>query len=107
MAESSAWVYGCFGLAVNRLPGADLDDLAEIHHRHAVRHVEDHVEIVRDEEVGEAEARREIHQEVQHLGLDRDVEGRDRLVGHDEARLERQRGAIPMRWRWPPDSSCG
>ena len=32
----------------------------------------------------------ELGEEVHHLGLDRDVEGRDRLVGDDELRLDRE-----------------
>ena len=33
----------------------DLDDLAEIHHRDAIGDMLDHSQIVRDEQVGEAE----------------------------------------------------
>src|ERR1700716_3270627 len=31
------------GLTLYRLACSDLDDLAQVHHRHAIRHVQDHV----------------------------------------------------------------
>src|SRR5439155_882206 len=61
------------------------DDLPEVHDRHPVAQVLDDAEVVRDEEHGEAEAPAQILQQVQDLRLDRDVEGRDGLVGHHEA----------------------
>ena len=48
-------------------------------------------EVVRDEEVGELELVLQVDEQVQDLGLDRDVERRDRLVGDDQLRLERER----------------
>ena len=50
-----------------------------------------HREIVRDEDVGEAEAPLQVAQQVEHLRLDRDVERRDRLVADDQLRLDRER----------------
>src|SRR5439155_964927 len=61
------------------------DDLPQVHDRHPVAQVLDDAEVVRDEEHGEAEAPAQILQQVQDLRLDRDVEGRDGLVGHHEA----------------------
>ena len=46
---------GMLRIAVDRLDRADLDDLAEIHHQHAVAEILHDVEVVADEEVGEAE----------------------------------------------------
>jgi hypothetical protein len=43
--------------------------------------VADHREIVRDEEIGQAQHLLQVHEQVQHLGLHRDVERRNRLVG--------------------------
>ena len=48
-------------------------------------------EIMRDEEIGEAEALLQIDQEVDDLRLDVDVERRNRLIGDDEVRPHRQR----------------
>ena len=53
--------------------------------------VPDDAEIVRDEQVGEPHLALQVGEEVEHLRLDRDVEGRDRLVGDDQLRLEHQR----------------
>ena len=47
-------------------------------------------------------------EQVEDLRLDRDVERRDRLVGDDQLRASaRCARATPMRWRWPPENSCG
>jgi hypothetical protein len=46
---------------------------------------------VRDEHVGQAELALQAEQQVDDLGLDRDVERAQRLVADDEARLGRQR----------------
>ena len=66
-----------------------LDDPAEIHDRDAVADMLDHRQIVGDEDIGEAEPRLEVDQQIEDLRLDRDVEGRDRLVGDDQLGLER------------------
>ena len=70
---------------------ADLDDAAEVHHHHAIGHVLDHAEVVRDEDASHAELGLQVHEQVQDLGLDRDVERRDRLVGDHDARLQDHR----------------
>jgi len=46
---------------------------------------------VGDEEIREFEFVLEVRHEVQHLGLYRDVQGLDRLVGDDERRIQRER----------------
>ena len=69
----------------------DLDQLAEIHHRHAVADVLHHGEVVGDEQVGEAELALQVLQQVDDLRLDRDVEGGDRLVAHDQVGIDRER----------------
>ncbi len=69
----------------------DFDDLAEIHDRDAVADVLDDGEVVRDEEVGEAEFVLQIAQQIDHLRLHRDVERGDRLVADDEARVQCER----------------
>jgi len=47
-------------------------------------------QIVGDEEVGEVELALKALEQVDDLRLDRDVERRDRLGGHDEVRVERE-----------------
>ena len=44
-----------------------------------------------DEHVGQAETLLTVHDQVQNLGLDGDIQGRDGLVGHDEFRVYHQR----------------
>src|SRR5215217_1141493 len=61
-----------------------LDDLAEVHDGDAVGDVLDDGEVVGDEEVGQTELLLEVFEEVDDLGLDRDVEGGDRFVADDE-----------------------
>ncbi len=56
-----------------------------------MRDVPHDAEIVRDEEIGEAQLRLQVGEEVEDLRLDRDVERRDRLVGDDELRREHER----------------
>ena len=74
---------------------AALDDLAQVHDHDRVAHVGDGGEVVGDEEVGQAEPRLQVAQQVEDLGADRDVERRDRLVQHDQPRRQR-----PARGRW-------
>jgi hypothetical protein len=47
-------------------------------------------QVVRDEEVGQRELVLQFVEQVDDLGLDRDVEGRYRLVRDDEVRVERE-----------------
>ena len=74
-----------------RLGGRRLDDASDVHHRHALADVLDHRQVVRDEEHGEAERVLQLEEQVEDLRLDRHVEGRHRLVGDDEPRVERER----------------
>ena len=94
MADSSASVYGCFGSLVQLFGRRQLDDAAEVHHRHAVADVLDHRQVVRDEQVGQPELGLQVLEQVEHLGLDRHVERRDRLVADDQLRA-----AAPARAR--------
>ena len=82
---------GVLGRAVDAGGGADLDDLAEIHDHHAVAHELHHVKIVRDEHIGQSEARLEPADQRQDLRLHRLVERRDGFVEDDELRLEDER----------------
>src|SRR6266496_1268350 len=83
---------------VERLPVGQLDDLAEVHHGHLVRDVANRREVVGHEQIRQAEAGLELLEQVDDLRLNRDVQGRDRLVADDEGRLhgERARDAHPL-----------
>ena len=74
----------------------ELDDAAEIHHGDAVADMLDHGEVVRDEQVGQAELALQVDQQVDDLRLDRDVERRDRLVARRSASA---RARAPARCR--------
>ena len=80
---------------VDLLGGPDLDDLAEVHDRDPVGDVADDAEVVGDEDVGEPELVLKVVEQVDDLRLDRDVERRDRLVGDDQLRPQRQRPGDP------------
>src|SRR5690606_12008434 len=58
-------------LGVQALGRSHLDHLAEVHDQHLVAHVLHDVEVVADEEVGEAELLLEVLQQVEDLSLDR------------------------------------
>ena len=79
------------GLSKEILSGADLRNLAEVHHRDTVAEMADHSQVVRDEEVGKTEPLLDVFQKVRDLPLNRDVQRRDRLVTDDQVRVERER----------------
>ena len=60
------------------------DDLAEIHDRRPLGHVAHRGEVVGDQQVGDIVPFLDILQQVHHLGANRHVERRDRLVQHDQ-----------------------
>jgi len=62
------------GLSADDVARADLHELAQIHHGDAVRHVQDDVEIVGDEEIHQAEA----PSQVQRIGNTKDLRRRSR-----------------------------
>src|SRR5690554_7158260 len=63
---------------------AELDDLAAVHDRDAVREHLDDGEVVRDEDARETVFALQLGEELEHAGLDRDVERRGRLVRDEE-----------------------
>jgi hypothetical protein len=77
-------------VVVDLLGRAELDDLPQVHDRDPVGDVTNDAEVVRDEDIREPELVLDVFEQVDDLCLDRDVEGRDRLVGDDQLRLQRQ-----------------
>ena len=49
--------------------GPLLDDLARVHHRHAVAGIRDDAKVVRDEENRHGKALAQVHDEVEHLRI--------------------------------------
>src|SRR5580704_11193066 len=80
-----------FRACENLPPVPELDDLAEIHHRHPMGQVLDNGEVVADEQEREPKLALQILQQVHDLGLDGHVEGRDRFVAYDEVRIGGER----------------
>lgn len=68
-----------------------LDDSAEIHHHHSRCHVLDHAEVMAHEQLGQAEVAARVEEQVQHLRLVRDVEGRHGFIEDEHFRPNRQR----------------
>src|SRR2546428_10461852 len=75
------------------LGGAELDELREIHHPDPVGEVANHAQVVRDEDVRDAFGGLKFGQQVEDRGLDRNVQGRDRLVADDDVRRPGERPA--------------
>ncbi len=98
-AASSRLVYGCCGFwkIASRGPVSC----------NAVADTFDHSHVVRYEQIGKAHLRLQVEHEIDHLGLDRHVERRHGLVRYDQLGSSTSARALQMRWRWPPENSCG
>ncbi len=81
---------GVEGVAVQRVPVAQLDDAAQIHHRHPIGDVLDHRQVVRHEQQRQLQLRLQFPEQVEYLCLYRDVQRRHRFVGDDEVGTEDQ-----------------
>ncbi len=68
-----------------------LDHATEVHDGDPVRQMADDAQVVADEKASQIERLAQIHQQVEDLRLDRDVERSDGLVADDQPRLDRQR----------------
>ena len=64
----------------DRFARTRFDDLPLLHHGNTIADIADDGEVVADEEAGQAELALGVLEQVQDLGLDRDVERRGRLV---------------------------
>ncbi|CUK21701.1 Uncharacterised protein [Achromobacter sp. 2789STDY5608615] len=69
---------------------ADLDDLAQVHHRHAMADPLDNRHVVRDEQERHAQLALQVQQQVDDLRLDRHVQRRHGFVGDHHLGIERQ-----------------
>ena len=72
-----SWRTGCSVGASSTMP-------AGAHHADPLGDVPHHRQIVRDEQVGQAQRLLQVLEQVEDLGLDRDVERRDRLVADQD-----------------------
>ena len=91
IASSSDCVYGWWGFGEDGAGRARLDELAGLHDGHPVAQVGDDAEVVRDQEHRHVTLGLQVAEQVEHLGLHRDVERRGRLVGDDQVGVGRHR----------------
>ena len=77
-------------IAVQQPGGPDLHDLPGVHHHRAVADGGGQLEVVGDEQHGQAEVAAQAVEYRHHLGLGRDIQGGGRLVGQQQARLGQQ-----------------
>jgi hypothetical protein len=84
--------------AVDLFDGPNLDDLSEVHDGHAVCDVSNDREIVRNEQIRQAELTLQVLQQVDDAGLNADVEGRYGFVEHQQLGFdsERSRDTDPL-----------
>ena len=78
------------GIVIKLRTFRQLHDLAQVHHGHAITDVAHHRQVMGNEQIGEAKLGLQIFQQVDNLRLNRNVQGRDRLVADDELRIDGQ-----------------
>ncbi len=79
---------GMGGVGGDEFGGAFFDEFTVFENRDLIADVFNDGEIVGNEEVGEVKFFLEVHQKVNDLGLDRDIEGTDRLVANNKLRFD-------------------
>lgn len=84
------------GVGMLRVPAngacrSGLDHAPQVHDDDALAEVLDHCKVVGNEQVGQAVLALDVPEQVDHLGLDADIEGADRFVADDELRFHGQR----------------
>ena len=84
-----------------------LADVTQVHDHDAVTEMLDHTQVMGDEKVGEMFLLTELIEKLEDLGLDGDVQGRDRLVEHHEFGVQGDGPAMPTRCFWPPERAWG
>ncbi len=86
----------CLGVGMQRtgkqsLAGRVFHNIAHVHHHDVVADVAHHAQVVGDEHVRHAPFLLQIHEQIQNLGLDGYVQGRNGLIAHDELGIHGQR----------------
>ena len=79
---------GMGGVGGVEFRGAFFDEFTVFENRDLIADVFNDGEVVGDKEVSKVELFLEIHQKVDDLGLDRDIEGTDRFVADDKLRFD-------------------
>ena len=84
-------MYGCLGCVEDLVEGGVLDDLPGVHHEDPVGDLCDDPEVVGDQDDRQIALPVEAVDQLQDLGLDRDVERGGRFIGDQHVGFERQR----------------
>jgi hypothetical protein len=79
---------GVGGVGGDEFGGAFFDEFTVFENGDLIADVLDDSEIVGNEEVSKVELFLEVHQKVDDLGLNRDIEGTDWFVANDELRFD-------------------
>ena len=82
---------GVVGLGEQFIRRRAFHHAAQIHDHHPVAEMLHHAKVMADEQVSQPQIFPQVHEQVQHLRLDRNVQRRDRLVTHNEIGLNGQR----------------
>ena len=93
------------GFSVELVDRGFLDDLAAVHDQHAIYEASYYTQIVGDPDHRHAQLLAQVLHQFEDLGLDRDVEGRSRLVGNQIRGRQARAMAIITRCLIPPESS--
>ena len=80
--------------------------LPDVHHRDAVADVLDHTQVVSDEDIGQAELRLQVLQQIQDLRRT-ETSTAEQLVATTSRGRSASARAMPMRWRSPPLKAWG
>ena len=107
-AASSVWVYASRGAANSASASPCSTIVAVLHHQHAVRHRAHHGEVVADEHVAHAVAAAAARASSASTCCCTDTSSAE--VGSSSTSTSGRSTtarAIAMRWRWPPENSCG
>ena len=91
---------GMLGVVIQLVDVGKFHDTSQVHDSHPVGNMSHDRQVVGDEDVGDTEPLLQVTQEVNHLGLDRHVQRRDRLIADDELGLHgqapRNADALPL-----------
>ncbi|MMZ62954.1 hypothetical protein D1872_251840 [compost metagenome] len=77
-------------LSEHFLGRCEFDQLAQVHHTHAVADKFDDRQIMRNEHIRQVILFLQVLHQIEHLCLNRHIEGRDWLVTHDKFGMKRQ-----------------
>ncbi len=84
------WGTGMEGLVVEGAGIGNLHNLPQVHDHDAVGHILHHRKVVGNKEVGEPQVLLDLLHQVEHLGLDGDIQGGNRLVADEHLRPDLQ-----------------